>query len=538
MRIPLKFIVTISVGLGVALDAKQPGFPPQLETISDGIALSKGERLARTHCVACHVFTPPNLLTKKSWNFLLTYMGMRMGIDDTSFLTDPDEVELSVLETRRHTLSLSNLIPPEPAMSEEDWLLLRKYYADQAPDTPLLPKYKPRPSGLLGFFGEKHHNYQVSGSIVSMVHIDEPNEQLLISDSRNQRLTILDSELEVVDHISSKGSFWVDAIISPIDLYLLSVGDISGSFVDQKLGLIAYGRKIGNDYVPRGMVLGNLYRPTDFELADLDNDGVDELMVCNFGDEEGDFSIYKRKALGMEFESEPAYKLYTGAGALQCAAHDFNRDGFQDIVLLVGDSNERLSLFINEGNGSFREKQIVKTHPSWGFMRFQLADINQDGKMDIITTNGDNVDSDPYNTLKRYHGIRVYLNEDDLNFEERYFYPMHGCYQVEAHDYDLDGDIDIAATSFYPDFNADEPENFVYLEQIGPVQFSIKRHPSTQSGRWLTMDAGDFDRDGDIDIALGGAYVPLGLPLSQQTKLIRMMESGPTLLLLENKAAD
>lgn len=512
--------------------------PSQIESITDSASLSKGEELAKRHCIACHAYTPPELLTKRSWNFLLTYMGMRMGIDDTSFVPHPDEVEKNVLEARRLTLSASNLIPEKPAMSKQDWLLLRQYYADHAPEAPLLPENKPLSSGSVDIFEEKKHRYQVKGSIVSLVHIDEINGQILIGDSRNQQLTILDSDLEWLNHISSKGAFWVDAIPSAKDLYLLSVGDIPGIFSEQKLGKLAYGRRIGNMYYPRGMILTDLYRPTDIELADLDNDGIDELLVCSFGDEGGDFSIFNRKKIGVEFESKPVLTLYKGTGALQCSTHDFNYDGFPDIVLLVGDSDEHLSLFINHGNKSFSEKQIFKTHPSWGYMRFQLVDIDQDGEMDILTTNGDNVDSDPYNTLKRYHGVRVYVNMGDLNFQERYFYPMYGCYHLEAHDYDLDGDIDIAATSFYPDFNAERPENFVYLEQTEPLQFSPKRHPSTQKGRWMTMDAGDLDQDGDIDIALGGAYVPLGLPVGHEADLAEMMETGPTLLFLENKAAD
>ncbi|MGB1124641.1 MAG: hypothetical protein ACPG4Q_05495, partial [Phycisphaeraceae bacterium] len=43
-----------------------------------------GEQLARTHCANCHEYPEPALLTQRSWNFLLTYMGLRMGIEDFS----------------------------------------------------------------------------------------------------------------------------------------------------------------------------------------------------------------------------------------------------------------------------------------------------------------------------------------------------------------------------------------------------------------------------------------------------------------------
>ena len=192
-------------------------------------------------------------------------------------------------------------------------------------------------------------------------------------------------------------------------------------------------------------------------------------------------------------------------------------------------------MFLNQGEGNFEEHILFKSHPAWGFASFQLADINQDGHVDIIAANGDNPDADPYNTLKRYHGIRIYLNGGNLDFEEAYFYPMYGAYHIRIHDYDLDGDLDLAACSFYPDFEAEEPENFVYLEQTVDMQFAPKHHPATQGGRWMTMDAGDLDQDGDVDIVLGATYIPVGLPKTQEAQLHEQLENGPTLLFLENQ---
>ena len=72
-----------------------------------------------------------------------------------------------------------------------------------------------------------------------------------------------------------------------------------------------------------------------------------------------------------------------------------------------------------------------------------------------------------------------------------------------ARDYDGDGDLDIAAISFFADYEHQPEEGFVYLKNEGDFNFSPYSIPGAQSGRWLTMDAGDLDRDGKIDIVLG-----------------------------------
>lgn len=493
-----------------------------------------GEELSRIHCASCHLYTEPDLLPKKSWNFLLTYMGLRLGIDDDSYLGELSPIEKQVLDTRRSNLKDEGLIPSEPALSELAWKNLRQFYMDTAPEKALPQTNKSPITDTASLFKKKEHSYQHKGALSTLVQIDSDNKQVLIGDSLHQRFNLLDENLNLVESYPTRKNFWVDAITTSKGIFLLSVGDISGSMVNQKLGRIAYGRRAGYAYVTEKFVLTNLYRPADIELADIDHDGAFELLVCSFGDEGGDFSIYEWDPSNRVFSDRPQTTLYNDTGPIQCATHDFNNDGLLDIALLVSDVREQLILYLNNGDGTFDSKPIIQAHPAWGYISLQLADVNGDGKMDIITGNGDNVDSDPYNTPKRFHGIRVYLNDDDLKFSEAYFYPMFGAFQVEAHDYDLDGDIDIAANAFYPNYNDNAPENFVYLEQVSPMIFEPKSVPSTENGRWVSMDAGDLDGDGDIDIVLGGGYTPIGMGETQSENAKKLLESGPPLLYLEN----
>ena len=313
---------------------------------------------------------------------------------------------------------------------------------------------------------------------------------------------------------------------------------ITGSAIGERFGRVFYGKRIANMYLTRGPALTDLYRPADMAFGDLNGDGRDELVVCNFGIGTGDVSIYEKEKDGFAYKTKPLVTLVHESGSVECEIHDFDGDGLLDVAALISDARERFVVYLNRGDFQFEAKTIIESHPSFGYVGFQLVDFNQDGHMDIITVNGDNVDSDPYNTLKRFHGIRIYLGEGKMSFTESYFYPMYGAYGVEASDFDLDGDIDIAAIAFNPDFNSDQPENFVLLEQTGDLQFEAKTHPSTYNGRWLTIDAGDLDQDGDKDIVLGAGYIPAGLALNNEALLLEMLSKGPPLLFLENKAIE
>ena len=61
-----------------------------------------------------------------------------------------------------------------------------------------------------------------------------------------------------------------------------------------------------------------------------------------------------------------------------------------------------------------------------------MADFNRDGLPDILVTNGDN--GEYPSPLKKYHGIRIYLNKGNWRFEEAFFYPLNGAFKAVARD--------------------------------------------------------------------------------------------------------
>ncbi len=152
----------------------------------------------------------------------------------------------------------------------------------------------------------------------------------------------------------------------------------------------------------------------------------------------------------------------------------------------------------------------------------------------MLTANGDRGDFEC--PPKKYHGVRIYLNDGHWNFKEAFFFPLNGAYKAIAADFDGDGDLDIAAISFFPDYDKSPEESFVYLENKGGMNFTPHTFPDCYRGRWLTMDVGDLDGDGDLDIVLGGVYkTPFRAP---QSFTERWQKEGPSVLILRNQAAD
>ena len=162
------------------------------------------------------------------------------------------------------------------------------------------------------------------------------------------------------------------------------------------------------------------------------------------------------------------------------------------------------------------------------FADAELTDFNKDGHLDILLTNGDNWDLS--RVKKNFHGVRIFMNNGSNQFAQTFFFPLYGTSKALARDFDDDGDLDIAAISFYDDL--DQPEQgFVYLKNNGNSNFEASTTPAAANGKWLTMEASDIDKDGDIDIVLGSFIYSIAEMMSL---INRGVEHFPQLLLLTN----
>jgi len=533
IRRKLVFIGIVLIAMGLII-AAFPVLRDQFSKWDSERRISDGRELAAVYCAGCHFEPVPDILPKRSWETVLGYMGYMLGFENVDYLADHPEIGQENVKSKREHLVLENLVPDAPLLSEREWEALRYYYVETASELPLPQIGKPPLRWELPQFNIRQSDYRADPAITTMVNVREETGEVYLGDSGSNTLAVLNKEgqLAFEPRRFGRGMMPVDIEFTADGAYIASIGDLYGlKTSDEKPATISYLSLVDQSINTTGIsvIIDDLYRMADMEVADFNGDGVTDFVVSGFGARRGSVAWYESQKDG----SYKEHVLINRAGAVKAQAYDFNGDQHPDIAVLMSDAREGFYVLINSGANQFERTTVFETHAAYGHTYFELQDFNGDGQMDVLAVNGDNVDSDPYNTPKNFHGVRIYLNQGELRFEEAYFYPMYGAFGARAADFDKDGDLDIAAMSFYPDFSNDKRETFTFLQNDGEMQFSAYTTPELVNGRWMTMDAGDLDGDDDIDIVLGGAYTPTGM-FDYWDMYLDWAEHAPSILILEN----
>ncbi|HSF54076.1 MAG TPA: VCBS repeat-containing protein, partial [Algoriphagus sp.] len=423
----------------------------------------------------------------------------------------------------------ANIYPEQPILAREDWNKIVAYYLENAPDSIITPKRNKAITKGLSHFTYKEVAYNHRPAMTSMVKILPDQGGIVFSDGkRNQSvLTFLTPELEKnYDLVFTR---------TPIDfyerndtLYLAIVGD--GVFPNElPAGSLQKISKTGTTgmYDSAKEIISGMQRPVQLAFGDLNKDGLEDIVACEYGDLTGNLVWFENKGRDRYVKKI----LRAKPGAITAIIKDVNADGMQDILVLMAQGDEGVFLYTNKGDGNFSEKKLLSFSPLNGSLYLELADFNGDGFEDLIYVSGDNADRTPF--LKNYHGIYIFENDGNFNFSQSWFYQLNGAYKAIPRDFDLDGDLDIAAISYFPDYINYPEESFVYLENKGNLKFTDYSFPQSTNGRWFVMDAGDLDGDGDIDLALG-SFVFFE-PMGDTTGLgKRWLNQGPSVVVLEN----
>jgi FG-GAP-like repeat len=480
-------------------------------------SINEGKALAAVYCKTCHSLPDPSLLNATIWERgVLPAMGPRLGIFQHGFEEYP---------SNRFDMNLGpNFYPAAPVLTQQQWQHIIDYYTASSPDSLAAQQRKRAIRMDLPLFEVHTPGLTYKNAMASLVKINpaETKAPLIVSDAGLQKTFFLNQSLQPVDSVKTDGPI-VDLQLFQNRILACNIGVLNPN--NGAFGTATYIRKDenGNWKKDTGNLFGGLQRPVEVTAADLNNDGKTDYLVCEFGFLTGSLSWMENKGT-KGFERHVLRPL---PGAVKVYLQDYNHDGKMDFWVLFAQGEEGIFLYTNKGNGVFDAKEVLRFPPVYGSSYFELDDFNGDGHPDIVYTCGDNADFSP--VLKPYHGVYIFMNKGDNTFNQKYFFPIHGCYKAIARDFDNDGDLDLATISFFADYEHQPEEGFVYLENKGNFDFQPYSIEAAKMGKWLTMDAGDIDGDGRIDLVLGNFCIGPSLSKSQYD-----WRKAPPFILLKN----
>ena len=212
--------------------------------------------------------------------------------------------------------------------------------------------------------------------------------------------------------------------------------------------------------------------------GDYDNDGDLDLAVGEVG---GDNGLYTNNG-GNTFSGVTEF----GAGSTFAIAWgDYDNDGDLDAAVGNG-SNEQNYLYVNNGDTTFTPLARFGVNST---IAMAWADFDNDGDLDLAVGNGI-LGSDQQNYL--------YVNNGDDTFTERAEFGGFQTDSIAWGDFDGDGDFDLAVGN---GGFAQSQSNFLYIYNSTTDRF--QRQTVFGTGDTAAVAWGDYDNDGDLDLAVG-----------------------------------
>lgn len=289
------------------------------------------------------------------------------------------------------------------------------------------------------------------------------------------------------------------------DILIANLGSMPPT--DANCGSVVWLRGKDDGTFTQHTLLADVGRVADVQAADFRGTGKLDLVVACFGwNKTGEIRFLENQTTDWnkpKFASRVVDKRH---GSIHVPVIDLNDDGKPDFVALISQEHETIVAFLNDGKGNFTPKTLYTApHPAYGSSGIQLVDINGDGKVDILYTNGDTEDK-PY-VLKPYHGVQWLENKGDLRFEHHFITPLYGAMRAVAADFTGTGRKDIVAVNFlpahaFPQRNEKNLDSVLYLEQTTPGRF-IRHSLESATCDHLTCAAGDLFGRNAIDFVTG-----------------------------------
>jgi hypothetical protein len=487
--------VAVAGALAYAFFALKPGVVaevPQRRPVPPEATAEEVRRL----CASCHAYPPPDTFPRSAWR-----QEVKQGYD--FFHKD---------------LSYRFAYPPLEAVV--------RYYENRAPEElkPLPRTAAPHPPAAR--FERTSYRPPEAATPPGVTHVSlvrlfrKDMLDILVCDALgNQVLVLSPYESPPAWKVIARGLCCAHAEVVDLDgdgindVVLACLGNFYAT--DDRVGSVVWLRGAADGSFTPITLLDGVGRVADVRPADFTGDGKLDLVVAVFGwHQAGEILLLENRTTDWKKPAFAPRVLDGRHGTTHVPVADLNGDGKPDFVAVISQEYETVVAFLNEGGGRFRKETIYTApHPSFGCNGVQLVDLNGDGKLDVLLTNGDSLDA-PY-LLKPYHGLTWLENCGGYPFTPHRLADCYGAGSPAAADFDGNGLLDIAIVTFLPAefFPQRAPlklDAVVLLEQVAPGKF-VRHALESQTCDHLTCAAGDLEGRGRPDLVIGD-YVRGGGP--------------------------
>ncbi len=274
---------------------------------------------------------------------------------------------------------------------------------------------------------------------------------------------------------------------------------------NDRIGAVVVLENRGAEGFLQRTILDNTSRVTAVKAADVNGDGRPDLVLAQFGYDQGEVRWLEQVG-PWQFRPHTLLEL---SGAITVSLADFDGDGRLDIAAQMSQQWEEIYLFSNRGAGRFERSRIwASANEDYGCSGMTVADLNRDGRPDLVFANGDGFGPAVIPGPRPYHGVQWLENRGNGLFVYRRIGDMAGAYNPIVLDLDRDGELDVVAVAAFVETDARQRPvpSLVWFRQQADGSFE-KRILAYSPRHLVAVAAGEFGTEKEWSLVTAGFHV-------------------------------